>query len=94
MKNLGIEFKFESIDSYHSRAKVFGGWIVKSIADVHVKMYEDVKPSEGYEWTELMVFVPDAKHEWHFCQGAEISEGSGDFSGCTANGDDCPTCGS
>lgn len=91
--SIGIEFEFEQIDAYHTRTKVFGGWIVKSISDVHVKMHEDMPPTDGYEWRESMVFVPDAKHEWHFCQGIEISKGSGEFSGCTATGGDCPTCG-
>lgn len=59
-----VELNWEDIDQTHERAKVFGGWIVKSSVDVLVSMHEDMQPTNGYEWRESMVFVPDPNHEW------------------------------
>ena len=47
-----IEFEMEKIDDGIFRAKVFGGWIVKSSRDVYNAV------------SESMVFIPDPKHEW------------------------------
>lgn len=46
------------------RAKVIGGWLVKSIEHVHISLHEDMRPQDGYEWRVAMCFVPDANHEW------------------------------
>lgn len=56
--------EWEDIDNTHCRTKIFGGWIVKSLTDVHVSFHNDMTPQTGYEWREAMVFVPDPKHEW------------------------------
>ena len=48
IKNL----EFEKIDDLYFRAKVFGGWIVKSIFYI------------GYDIGVSMTFVPDPNHEW------------------------------
>lgn len=57
--------KFKSIDDNHERAKVFGGWIVKT----HESVYHDMSNEgggmqEGWDWRVAMVFVPDPNHEW------------------------------
>ena len=61
---MNMDLKWEGIDSTHERAKVFGGWIVKSYQNVLVSMHEDQPPTEGYEWRESMVFIPDENHQW------------------------------
>ena len=58
--------EWEVIDSYHTRARVFGGWIIK--------VYEHREHSsciDGYwafEQAQVMqmsiAFVPDLKNEW------------------------------
>lgn len=54
---------WEQIDNFHQRAKVFGGWLVKSYLDVYD--WNDERGYErGYNWRESMAFVPDPKHEW------------------------------
>lgn len=56
-----LEWKWEQIDNYHSRAKVIGGWLVKA--------YENVLSApdgqSGYEWRVAMTFVPDEGHRWN-----------------------------
>lgn len=46
------------------RAKVFGGWVLKVMEDVHVSLHEDMRPQTDFEWRPAMVFIPDPKHEW------------------------------
>jgi hypothetical protein len=59
-----IKLIWEQIDDYHQRAKVFGGWLVKSYDDI----YEDRGYGQGYErgyqWRTAMCFVPDPRHVW------------------------------
>lgn len=63
-KQANVELVWEGIDKTHERAKVIGGWLVKSCQDVLVSMHEDMPPTEGYEYRETMCFVPDPEHEW------------------------------
>lgn len=50
---------------YLSRAKIFGGWLVKEAHDVHLTIPDtNVLGNHGYEWTSSITFVPDPKHEW------------------------------
>lgn len=54
--------KWEEIDEYHQRAKVFGGWIVKAYQNVvHNR---DGLMQSGWDWRASITFVPDPKHEW------------------------------
>lgn len=46
------------------RAKVFGGWLIKTIDHVQVSLHEDMRPQEGYEWRTALCFVPDEHHLW------------------------------
>ncbi len=55
---------FEFIDDEHSRAKVPGGWIIKSYTDVLVRLHSDQTPVAGYEWRTSICFMPDADHVW------------------------------
>lgn len=57
-----MKFEFEQIDNSTTRAKVYGGWLVKTYEDVMTNF--DNRKDTGYEWRVAMAFVPDAKHEW------------------------------
>ena len=52
------------------RAKVFGGWLVKSFEEV-ITPQEDQPFASGWEWRASMAFVPDAKHEWDWNQNEQ-----------------------
>lgn len=54
---------WEQIDNYTQRAKVFGGWIVKSLVDV-VHNLPDRGMQGGYDCRESICFVPDKNYEW------------------------------
>lgn len=61
--------KWEQIEDSHGkgvswRARVFGGWLVKTTDDVHIKMHEDMTHQTGYEWRTSMCFVPDPNYLW------------------------------
>jgi hypothetical protein len=56
-----VGLNWEDIDNYHRRAKVFGGWLVKTFEDVH--RTDKFEPT-GYDWRVAMAFVPDPNHEW------------------------------
>ncbi len=60
-----ITLKWEMIDSYHKRAPIPGGWLVKAFEDV----FEDRSNYgqgivSGWQWRVTMCFVPDPNHEW------------------------------
>lgn len=57
------ELKWES-NSEYSRAKVFGGWLVKFAEDVFTNLYSDSTPITGYEWRSAVTFIPDPNHDW------------------------------
>ena len=48
-----MEWKWEELDKYTCRAKVFGGWLVQVFAG---------RPDGDY--CSSMCFVSDPKHEW------------------------------
>lgn len=50
-----IKFEWERLDNECQRAKVIGGWIVRS---------RDVDDCNTQYTVESMVFVSDVKHEW------------------------------
>lgn len=56
--------KWEKIDNYHQRAKIFGGWLVKSYEDV----FQSDRDTIGYDMRVAMCFVPDPSHEWTLTQ--------------------------
>ena len=58
------KLNWEQLDGYNQRAKVFGGWIVKTYEDCHISLHDDMPPQTGYEWRIATCFVPDQKHEW------------------------------
>lgn len=57
-----IKYEWEMMDESHKnftdRAKVFGGWIVRSFT------YEIAGGEDAKGTSESMVFVPDPNHEW------------------------------
>jgi len=62
-----MKFKWETIDSYHFRAKVIGGWLVKATEDV-CYLDEYGAMDNGRDWRIAMAFVPDPNHEWEIEQ--------------------------
>ena len=57
--------EWETIDGYHFRTKVPGGWLVKVIEDVFLFMdKDDNHPQTDFEWRVAIAFVPDINHEW------------------------------
>ena len=61
---MSVKLEWEKIDGTHERAKVIGGWVVKSYQDVLISMHAEQPLTEGYEWRESMVFIPDIGHQW------------------------------
>jgi len=61
---MSIKLEWEEIDDYHKRAKIQGGWLVKTYEDRFVSFHEEQRPEPGYEWQVSMCFVPDINHEW------------------------------
>lgn len=61
MSNIILEW--EQIDDHHQRAKIYGGWLVKTFENVsHIT---DVNGHmDGYDWRVSMCFVPDQDHKW------------------------------
>jgi hypothetical protein len=62
-----IPFKYEKVDDNTERAKVIGGWIVKTTEDVfHVAPdWGDASYfKSGWDWRISTCFVPDPNHEW------------------------------
>lgn len=55
---------WEQIDDYHKRAKVHGGWLVKTYEEVMHNDTEMQRMNSGYDWRVSMCFVPDINHEW------------------------------
>lgn len=56
--------EWEQIDEWHERAKVFGGWIVKTNSSVFHLDNGVSQGGEGWDWRISTCFVPDVKHEW------------------------------
>jgi len=49
------------------RAKVFGGWLVKTVDEVLTPTFLQqgrFERSPEMEWRTSITFVPDPKHEW------------------------------
>ena len=60
-----IKFEYEDVDDFTQRAKVFGGWIVKTHEPVHHSNTDGCGSSgNGWDWRLSTCFVPDMKHEW------------------------------
>lgn len=50
-----MKFQWEKLDEECERAKVFGGWILRS---------RDVNDCNTEYTVESMVFIPDPEHKW------------------------------
>ena len=59
---MSVKLEWEGIDSTHERAKVIGGWLLKSYQDVSYLQFGERKT--GFDARESMVFIPDAEHQW------------------------------
>jgi hypothetical protein len=57
---------WEQIDDNHSRAMVFGGWLVKAFeCVVHYQGQYGRGMVDGWDFRVAMCFVPDPNHEWN-----------------------------
>ena len=57
--------EWEDIDSNHKRAKVIGGWLVKTYEEVCSQIHgPDTRCEFGFEWRISMCFVPDEGYNW------------------------------
>lgn len=56
------EFKWEKIDNYTHRAKVFRGWLVTTREDVSHDTHNGMQ--SGWDFRISTVFVPDIYHQW------------------------------
>ncbi len=54
---------WEVIDSFHQRAKVPGGWLVKAYEEICHNI-EGQGVISGWDFRITMAFVPDVNHEW------------------------------
>lgn len=63
MKNR-FPIDWEEIESNLQRAKVRGGWLVKTFEDVTHR--DEAGAQDGWDWRVAMTFVPDPNHEWEF----------------------------
>ena len=59
-----MKFEWETIDNFHSRAKVPGGWVVKAIEDVSHDRPEHGGMVSGWDYRPAICFIPDPNHEW------------------------------
>lgn len=60
-----IMLKWENIDDWTQRAKVFGGWLVRTNEPVvHNLMNEGRGMEDGWDYRISMCFVPDPNYEW------------------------------
>lgn len=50
-----MKFEWERLDDECDRARVFGGWVLRS---------QDVDDCNSEYTVQSMVFIPDEKHEW------------------------------
>lgn len=57
------ELVWEQIDNQHKRAKVLGGWLVRTREPVRSWIGGE-RWDFGYEWTVAICFVPDQLHKW------------------------------
>ena len=55
---------WEEIDPETYRAKIFGGWLVKTVHDAVTYFGKDQPAEWGYQWRSAITFVPDPNHEW------------------------------
>ena len=57
----GLEW--EQVDDYHKRARVPGGWLVKTFENVWDGVAEG-RPECGHQWRVAMCYVPDPERQW------------------------------
>jgi hypothetical protein len=84
---------WEKINNYTTRAKVYGGWLVKIVEDVY-QYNSDRGWTSGNDWRPALAFVPDPKHVWDLsvcptCLGVCHQNASLGLS----TGNACKTCG-
>ncbi len=64
LKLSGGVMHWEDIDDWHQRAKVFGGWIVKTHESVYHTENGVSGGGEGWDWRVSTCFVPDPEYKW------------------------------
>ena len=53
---------WETIDGFHFRLMVPGGWVFKVLEDVVHETDRGKLP--GWDWRPAICFIPDPNHEW------------------------------
>ena len=61
-KQIGLEW--ERIGQSEFRAKVFGGWLIKTYEEVMHHLPDRGGLENGWDWRPALAFVPDPGHEW------------------------------
>ena len=62
-----MKMEWEVIDSFHMRAKVIGGWLVKAYEHkehAHMDTNGFWAREQSQNMNISMAFVPDKNHEW------------------------------
>jgi len=60
-----MEIKWETIDDWHQRAKVYGGWLIKAYEPVsHNLIAEGQGVVSGWDYRIALCFIPDDGHLW------------------------------
>ncbi len=61
--------EWEDIDEENQRAKVFGGWIVKTHESVYHPENGFGASGDGFDWRVSTCFVPDPEYKWEKTNG-------------------------
>ena len=61
---MAIELRWERIDDWHQRARVFGGWLVKAHEPVFHRPTSELQGGDGWDFRVAMTFVPDKFAHW------------------------------
>ena len=67
-----IKWRWEQIDDWSSRTKVFGGWLVRIIYEETTIDHGNCHTNQNYP--ENIIFISDPKHEWEFVTEAQELE--------------------
>lgn len=60
-----IPFEYERFDDWTERAKVFGGWLVKTTESVYHTNIDGAGGSgDSWDWRVATAFVPDPEWKW------------------------------
>ncbi len=80
MNKIIIPFEWEDITHYEKRAKVYGGWVLKSFTDV-AHYSQDEGMIDGRDFRPSLIFIHDPNYNWQIKETInETSAYDNDFS--------------